>query len=148
MSQSHLFVKQLNIRKQYVITFAYTLWEVTWNFCHITTQWISVPWFLCSDKPALLLMAPLHEKSDNRSQPGQKLSKKEKWLRNLIKSSLVDSDAWWRAHYEAWSFSNDTTVSRTRRKNLIRVTSTEWYCKPVNNMKIRRGSCKKKRRLI
>lgn len=55
----------------------------------------------------------LHVGSDNRSRPGQKLStkKKEKWLRDLIKSSLVDSDAWWRAHYEAWSFPNDTTVS-------------------------------------
>lgn len=46
-------------------------------------------------------------------------AKKEKWLRNLIKSNLVDSDAWWRAHYEAWSFSNDTTVSRTRRKTWL-----------------------------
>lgn len=129
----------LSIRKQYEVTFTFT-----WNFYPIMTGWISSPWFRCSDKRAPLIMVPLHEKSDNRSQPGQKLSKKEKWLRNLIKSSLVDSDAWWRAHYEAWSFSNDTTVSRTRWKNLIRVTSIEWYCKPVNNMKIRRGSCKKK----
>ena len=85
------------------------------KFSLTKTQWILF-YASCSDNPALLLMVPLHERSDNRSQPGQKLNKKEKWLRNLIKSNLVDSEAWWRAHYEAWSFSNDTTVSRTREK--------------------------------
>lgn len=118
-SHSHMCVKRLKLRKQYVSTFAGRLREVMWNFYRIMTQWISFPCSLFLDKPALLLMVPLHEKSDNRSQPGQKLSKKEKWLRNLIKSNLVDSDAWWRAHYEAWSFSNDTTVSRTRRKTWL-----------------------------
>lgn len=45
------------------------------------TQWISVPPSLFSDKPALLLMAPLHEKSDNGSRPGQKLSKKGEMIK-------------------------------------------------------------------
>lgn len=103
-----------------MIKFIFRLWEIITDFWHLATQGIYFPCFLFIDKPAaLLLMVPLHEKSDNRSQPGQKLSKKEKWLRNLIKSNLVDSDAWWRAHYEAWSFSNDTTVSRTRRKTWL-----------------------------
>lgn len=118
--RSHLDLcsKQLKI-KQHMITFTCRLWKSMWNFYHIVTQYISFPCFLFLDTPALLLAVPLHKKNDNRSQPGQKLSKKEKWLKDLIKSNLVDSDAWWRAHYEAWSFSNDTTVSRTRRKTWL-----------------------------
>lgn len=99
-----------------------TLAQFKWDFYHVMTQWICAPPLQLWDKPALLSMAPLHEGGDNRSRPVQKLSRKKKkkigeqWLRDLIKSSLVDSDAWWRAHYEAWSFSNDTTVSRTCRE--------------------------------
>lgn len=119
----------------------------------VMTQWICAPPLLFSDKPTPLSMTGGIIEAGQSKKLSEKKKKKEKWLRDLIKSSLVDSDGWWRAHYEAWSFSNDTTLSRTWRggkkkgKNLIRVTSTEWYCKPVNNMKIRRGSCKKKKEI-
>lgn len=67
-----------------------------------------------------------------------------RWLKYLIKSSLVEFSTWKQAPLWGLILINDASLLRTCW-NLIRVTSTDWYCKPVNNMKIRRGSCKEGR---